>query len=137
MDTFSKEKRSEIMSHIRSENTGVEMIVFTYLRKEKIYFQKHYKKVYGSPDIALPRKKKAIFIDGDFWHGRDFKRFQSNRDPNDYWIQKIKTNILRDKKQRLALRKSGWSVLKVWESEIKRKTSRQNQLERIKLFLKN
>ena len=65
-DKFLKEKRSLIMSKIRSKNTKIEVNVFRELRKRGIYFQKHYKGTIGNPDIALPRKKKAIFIDGDF-----------------------------------------------------------------------
>ncbi|RZD19594.1 MAG: hypothetical protein EVG15_00760 [Candidatus Acididesulfobacter diazotrophicus] len=76
MDKFTKEKRSEIMSNIRSQNTKVEILVFRELRKRKIYFQKHYKKAIGNPDIALPRKKKAVFIDGDFWHGYQFSKLK-------------------------------------------------------------
>ena len=53
------------MSKIRSKNTKIENLVFKELRKRKIYFQRHYKKCAGSPDIALPKKKIAIFIDGD------------------------------------------------------------------------
>lgn len=65
-DMFSAQKRSEIMSRIRSKGTEAERITFKYLRQNKIYFQKHYARVAGKPDIALPRKKKAFFIDGDF-----------------------------------------------------------------------
>ncbi len=134
-DVFTKEKRSEIMSRIRSKNTEAEKIVFSFLRKNKIYFQKHYKRIPGSPDIASPRKKKAVFIDGDFWHGRDFERVKKNRDADDYWVKKIGDNIERDKKQRAAIKEEGWAVLKIWESNLKRKSSRAEQLEKIKNFL--
>ncbi|HUN54438.1 MAG TPA: very short patch repair endonuclease [Smithella sp.] len=134
-DIFSKEKRSEIMSRIRSKNTEAEKIVFTFLRKEGIYFQKHYRKISGSPDIALPRKKRAVFIDGDFWHGRNFERIKKGWDENDYWFKKIGSNIKRDRKQRRAMKKEGWVVLKIWESNLKRKSSRPKQLEKIKNFL--
>ncbi len=67
-DVFSKAKRSEIMSRIRAKDTRIEKTVFSYLRKKKIYFQKHYSKVAGNPDIALPAEKIAVFINGDFWH---------------------------------------------------------------------
>ncbi len=70
---FSSQKRSEIMSHIRSKNTEAERITFRYLRRNKIYFQKHYTRTAGKPDIALPRRKKEVFIDGDFWHGRELR----------------------------------------------------------------
>jgi DNA mismatch endonuclease (patch repair protein) len=116
-DVFSKEKRSEIMSKIRSKNTKAEVLVFKELRKRGIYFQKHYKRAPGSPDIALPRKKIAIFIDGDFWHGYRFSR-EKSRLPKKYWRAKIEGNIKRDKKNRLLLRKAGWKVLRVWEHEV-------------------
>jgi DNA mismatch endonuclease (patch repair protein) len=93
------------------------LIVFKELRKRKIYFQKYYRKAKGNPDIALPRKKIAIFIDGDFWHGYRFSQLKK-RLPKKYWIPKIEKNIERDKKNRAALKKEGWKVLRVWEHEI-------------------
>lgn len=117
MDVFTKKKRSEIMSKIRSKNTKAELVVFRELRKRKIYFQKHYKKAAGSPDIAIPRKKIAIFIDGDFWHGRNFRRDKS-RLPKKYWRNKIEMNIARDKKNRATLEKQGWKILRIWEGDI-------------------
>lgn len=105
------------MSKIRSKNTKAEILVFKELRKRKIYFQKHYKKCVGCPDIAIPRKKIAIFIDGDFWHGRNFKE-NAKRLPRKYWRSKIKSNISRDKKNKLKLKKRGWKIFRVWESDI-------------------
>jgi DNA mismatch endonuclease (patch repair protein) len=135
VDMFTRKKRSEIMSHIRSKNTEIEKIVFFFLRSRGVHFQKHYKKIAGSPDIALPKKKKAVFIDGDFWHGRDFERVKIGKKGSDYWVKKIKSNMERDKKQRVAIRKAGWSILKTWGSDIKRKSTRQKQLQKIESFL--
>ena len=132
-DIFTKEKRSEVMSKIRSKNTTVERVVFSFLRKEKIYFQRHYDRVVGCPDVALPSKKVAIFLDGDFWHGRN----AATRLPklNEWWRAKIERNMKRDKASRAALRKAGWSVLKVWEGELMRKRTREKWLEKIRLHL--
>lgn len=105
------------MSKIRSKNTKAELVVFRELRKRKIYFQKHYKKCVGCPDIAIPSKKIAIFIDGDFWHGRNFSK-NKRRLPKKYWQSKIKANITRDKRNRAKLKREGWQILKIWESEI-------------------
>ncbi len=107
------------MSKIRSKNTKAELVVFRELKKRKIYFQKHYKKVPGSPDIAIPSRKIAIFIDGDFWHGRNFIK-DKNRLPKKYWLRKIEGNIARDKRNRTKLRKQGWKILKIWESKIRK-----------------
>lgn len=117
-DIFSKEKRSEIMSKIRSQNTKVEIRVFRELRRRKIYFQKHYRRAVGNPDIAIPMKKKAVFIDGDFWHGYGFGKTRERLPA--YWIEKIENNIRRDKKCRRLLKKEGWEVLRVWEHEIEK-----------------
>ncbi len=136
-DMFTPQKRSEIMSRIRSKNTEAERITFKYLRQNKVYFQKHYKKVLGKPDIALPRRKKAVFIDGDFWHGRDYERIKRSRPADDYWPAKIAENIARDRKSRAALAEEGWSLLAVWESDIKRKRTRDSQLNAIKEFLQS
>ena len=83
-NVFTPKKRSEIMSKIRSKNNKAEILVFKELQRRKVYFQKHYKRAVGSPDIALPRKKKAVFIDGDFWHGYQFSK-QKERLPKKYW----------------------------------------------------
>lgn len=134
-DVFTKKKRSEIMSLIRAKNTQAERLVFSYLRSKKIYFKKHYKGVPGCPDIALPKKKKAVFIDGDFWHGRDFDRIRRGKKSDNYWVKKIRSNMDRDKKQRAALRRSGWSIIKIWESELKRTKTKPSRLLRIEKFL--
>jgi len=105
------------MSSIRSKNTKAESIIFKELRKQKVYFQKHYKRAIGNPDIAIPRKKRAVFIDGDFWHGYQFSKLRK-RLPEKYWLAKIERNMKRDKSGRAKLRKEGWKVLRVWEHDI-------------------
>lgn len=122
------------MSKIRGKNTKAELITFRWLRKEGIYFQKHYKRAPGSPDIALPRKKKAVFIDGDFWHGRTINKVME-RGPDDYWTKKIQRNMERDKEQEAALRAAGWEILRIWEKEILLKQTREEALSRVKIFL--
>lgn len=123
------------MSLIRAKNTQAERLVFSHLRSKKIYFQKHYKGAPGCPDIALPKKKKAVFIDGDFWHGRDFDRIRRGKKPDDYWVKKIQSNMDRDRKQRAVLRRSGWSIIRIWESELKRLKTRPSRLVKIEKFL--
>jgi len=121
------------MSRIRSKNTKIELMVFKDLRKRKIYFQKHYSKAPGNPDVALPQKKKAIFINSDFWHGYRFKKWQ-NKIPREYWQDKIKKNIKRDKRNIRKLKNDGWKILIVWEHELKKKP--EKSLNRIAEFLR-
>lgn len=134
MDVFTQKKRSEIMSKIRAKNTKVEVLVFRELKKRGVYFQKHYRKIKGSPDIALPRAKKAVFIDGDFWHGYKFK-IQKQRLPKKYWADKIKNNIMRDKRINRELKKSGWRVMRVWEHEVVAKP--KQAIDKIRNFLQD
>lgn len=122
------------MSKIRSKDTVIEKIVFRELRKNGIYFQKHYKKAFGNPDIALPKRKIAIFIDGDFWHGYNFAKTKK-RLPKKYWLAKIERNIKRDKVNRAKLRKDGWKILRVWEHEIEKNL--EKIILRILHFIKN
>lgn len=121
------------MSNIRSKNTTTEKAVFSALRKRGIYFQKHYKKALGNPDIALPRKKIAIFIDGDFWHGYQHA-VQKQRLPRKYWLKKIGDNIKRDRKNRAKLKRDGWKVLRIWEHEIKKDP--EKAIQKVIKFLK-
>ncbi len=134
-DMFSPSKRSEIMSRIRSKDTAAELMVFRFLRNDKVHFQKHYKRVPGSPDIALPRKKRAVFIDGDFWHGRTYERVLAKYGPDNYWSKKIARNMERDEAQRLELKRLGWHIVAVWESDLMRKRTQADTLEFVRHFL--
>lgn len=119
------------MSRIRSKNTALEKRVFSRLRSQSIYFQKHYKGIAGNPDIALPRKKKAVFIDGDFWHGYKFDSFRK-RLP-EFWENKIENNIKRDKRNRTELKQADWKVLRIWEHDVEKNFD--STIEKIERFL--
>lgn len=122
-DFLSKEKRSELMSKIKSKNTQLEISFLKFISAE-LYplgyrYRKHYRKAYGNPDVVFVKQKVAIFIDSEFWHGYDFKK---NKEAlkTDFWVTKIEKNIARDKKVNLILKREGWKVLRFWERQIKR-----------------
>jgi DNA mismatch endonuclease (patch repair protein) len=122
-DIFSKEKRSEVMSLIRSKNTKPE-IALRKLLSSSLYpkgyrYRIHTKGIPGKPDIAFVSKKIAIFVDGDFWHGYDFEKTKL-RLSQEYWLPKIERNIQRDKEVNQKLRKLGWKVLRFWEHDIQK-----------------
>lgn len=133
-DKFSKEKRSWIMSRIRGKGTRIEREVFKALRKRGIYFQKNYQRALGTPDLALPRKKKAVFIDGDFWHGYRY-RVLKKKLPDKFWREKIERNIKRDRRYGIRLKKDGWKVLRIWEHELNK--GFEGAIDRIAVFLKS
>lgn len=75
----------------------------------------------GCPDVVFERARVAVFVDGDFWHGRKLEEriAKLSRGHNsDYWIRKIRTNVARDRRVRRQLRTLGWRVIRIWESEI-------------------
>jgi DNA mismatch endonuclease (patch repair protein) len=117
-DIFTKEKRSWVMSRIRSRDTKIEKFVEAHLKKNKIKFKKNFK-IIGSPDFAIPNKEIAIFIDGDFWHGYDYKKRRHNLP--EYWKEKIQKNMNRDKKVNKELKILGWKVIRIWEHQIEKK----------------
>jgi len=120
-DVFTKAKRSEIMSRIRSKNTKLEINFFEVLSarlyRQGIRYRKHYKKLKGCPDIAFVADKVAVFLDGEFWHGYSFKERKKTL-PKKYWIDKIRSNIGRDRRTNAWLKRNGWKVLRFWEHEL-------------------
>ncbi len=136
-DVFTKKKRSEIMSRIRSKDTKLETdffkLVSRILYPKGLRYRKHYKKLTGRPDIVFVSRKIAVFIDGDFWHGYNFGKIK-NRLPKKYWRAKIKNNIKRDRKITKTLKKDGWVVIRIWEHEVKKQPAKA--LNRIVYALK-
>ena len=118
-DIFSKKKRSQIMSAVKSKNTKLEKTVISALKKEGLKFKTYYVGVIGKPDIAIPSIKKAVFIDSDFWHGWHYAKWAHKLTSN-FWTTKIESNRKRDIKVNRVLRKNGWKVLRVWEHQIKK-----------------
>ena len=116
---ITKKKRSRIMSRIRSKNTSLEISFKKLLDKNKLSGYKMHPKVLGNPDFVFPKKKLVIFIDGDFWHGYNWKKLHKVP-PKKYWQAKISRTIARDKKYTMQLKKAGWKALRFWEHEIKK-----------------
>jgi len=112
-------ERSNLMRKIKSNKTSPEILLQRGLKKEGFKFKKNYHKLAGKPDIVLLDNKIAIFVDGEFWHGYNWKtkkrKLKANRS---YWIPKIERNILRDRKNTRILKKEGWKVLRFWQQQI-------------------
>lgn len=117
MDKLTPAQRSYNMAQIKSKNTKPETIIFKMLKVTGVKFRKHYS-ISGKPDIAFPKMKLAVFIDGEFWHGKDFNEWRENVSP--FWLNKIGKNILRDKKNFKLLKKEGWTILRLWGRDIVR-----------------
>ena len=116
-DVFSKKKRSWIMSRIRSENTSIDRRMSDMLSEARLKFVM-YPDLYGKPDFQVG-KRILVFCDGDFWHG--YRYAEKKRPAKKYWREKIEGNMKRDRHVSRRLRRDGWSVLRIWEHDIKRK----------------
>ena len=119
-DIFTKSKRSEVMSKIRSQNTKLELRMKEALKNHGIRF-KFQPKLFGRPDFLIG-KNLVVFLDSAFWHGKNWpklKRQLSKGKHGDYWVNHIAKNRERDRKVTAELRKQGFSVLRIWDDEIK------------------
>lgn len=119
-DTFSKEKRHEVMSKIRGKDTKIEVQVRHWLYHHGIRYRKNCKDIAGKPDIAIKKYKIAIFVHGCFWHGHEnCKFFRLPKSNLEYWEVKLEKNIARDRTNIEALKSKGWHVSIVWECQVK------------------
>lgn len=120
MNEFKTTKgRSKIMAHIHSENTKPEVVLRRALWSKGIHYRKNYKKLVGKPDIAITKYKIAVFIDGEFWHGYNWKTKRDKiRRNRSYWVKKIEGNMKRDQKVNEDLRKQGWVILRFWSNMV-------------------
>ena len=107
------------MSKVSLRGGKAETLLAKFLWNRGYRYRKNYKKLPGSPDIAILRYHIAVFIDGEFWHGKDWnirkERLKSNRD---YWIAKIEENIARDSRNDILLHQMGWTPIHFWEKDV-------------------
>jgi len=140
-DKFSKEKRSDIMSKITGKETKPEILVRRFLFAAGFRFRKNVVNLLGKPDIVLSKYNTIIFVHGCFWHGHTCKRGKLPESNHEFWKQKIEKNIERDKQIIAQLEKDGWTVIIIWQCEIRNKEKcnmRLNELiDELKIDIKN
>lgn len=123
MDKHTKEQRSRNMKAIKNKDTKPEIILRKELWKNGYRYRKNYKELPGKPDIVFIKKKVAVFIDGEFWHGYNWEETKKKLDTNrEFWIKKIEDNIKRDKKTDKVLSDSGWTVMRIWSEDVLKNT---------------
>lgn len=121
MDNHTPEQRKKNMQAIKSKDTEIEIILRKALWSRGYRYRKNYKKLIGKPDIVLTKYKIVIFCDSEFWHGKNYKESTDRIGTNsDYWKQKIKRNMERDREVNAKLAEEGWTVLRFWEKEIRK-----------------
>lgn len=110
---------SKRMSKVHLKRGKAEMMLAKALWHKGYRYRLNYKKLPGSPDIAITKYRVAVFVDGEFWHGQNWQerktRLRSNRE---YWIEKIEENITRDARNDDLLAYQGWAIVHLWEKDV-------------------
>jgi DNA mismatch endonuclease (patch repair protein) len=129
---------SRIMSAIHTRDTMPEMLLRRELHRRGLRYRVR-TGIFGHPDIVFPTPKLVVFVDGDYWHGntwrirgaKSLEEYLSGHANSDFWLKKIRTNIARDKSVTEQLTAAGWTVIRLWESQIVADlTSQADQIER-------
>ncbi len=118
-DVFDKAKRSEIMKKVRSKNNkSTELKLMQIFKDNNIHGWRRNYKVKGHPDFVFLDKKIAIFVDGCFWHGHNCRNTKPKTN-QEYWDKKRERNIKHDKEITEYFENRGWTVIRIWECELK------------------
>jgi DNA mismatch endonuclease (patch repair protein) len=119
-DIYTKEKRSEIMSRVRSRDTRPEGIVRSVIHRLGLRFRLAVGDLPGRPDVVLRRLKTVVFVNGCYWHGHDCSKGRSKAKTNvAFWAKKISDNVARDRRTFSRIKDQGWRILVVWECQTK------------------
>jgi DNA mismatch endonuclease (patch repair protein) len=122
----SSEAASRAKRRNRSRDTAPELLLRRNLWRLGLRYRKNATDLPGKPDIIFRRARVVVFCDGDFWHGRNWKRLQEKLKAaanSAYWLPKIARNRQRDVEQTAALKGQGWLVIRLWEGDVKRDPS--------------
>lgn len=120
-DVFDDNKRSDIMSRVRSKNNkSTELKLIQIFKENGIIGWKRSYPVKGHPDFVFLDKKIAIFVDGCFWHGHNCRNTRPS-DNAEYWAKKRERNIKHDKEITALFERRDWTVIRIWECELKKK----------------
>jgi DNA mismatch endonuclease (patch repair protein) len=105
----------------RSSDTAHERLLRARLWRRGVRYRKNVRSLPGKPDIVISTARVVVFCDGDFWHGRDWQQLSRKLRAGtnaSYWIPKIKSNRDRDRRNNRLLERKGWTVIRLWETEI-------------------
>lgn len=122
-DAFSPSSASasETKRRNRKRDTKAELALFGALNVLRLRYLRHVEELPGCPDVVFAKERVVVFCDGDFWHGRDWpaRRETLSRGSNaEYWTTKIGRNRERDWEQSRALMQDGWTILRLWETDV-------------------
>ncbi|SFN63100.1 T/G mismatch-specific endonuclease [Izhakiella capsodis] len=118
-DVHSAEIRSKNMRAIGTRDTAIERRIAVLLGELGIDFSVQDASLPGRPDFVLSQFEAVIFTNGCFWHKHPCPLFRVPATRREFWLKKIDANVMRDRRDHLALSKLGWRVLVVWECALR------------------
>lgn len=122
-DIFDKQQRSKIMQQVKSHgNKSTEIKLISVFKENDISGWRRNYAVKGHPDFVFLKKKIAVFVDGCFWHGHDCRNTTPS-DNKDYWDKKRERNVRHDREVTALFEARGWTVIRIWECELKKKNA--------------
>lgn len=121
---------SRIMASIPNRDTGPELLLRRELHRRGLRYRLK-TRLYGNPDVVFPTPRVVVFVDGDYWHGNTWRlrghasleAYFSTVTNGDFWKQKITRNVARDRAVTERLTSDGWTVLRLWESQVNAATA--------------
>ena len=120
----TKEQISYNMQQVKNKDSKIEVLLRKELWSRGLRYRKNVNRIYGKPDIVFIGKKIAVFCDSEFWHGYNWEERKNDfKSHQEFWIPKIERNIERDAEVTKKLVSDGWTVLRFWGNDIKKKTS--------------
>jgi DNA mismatch endonuclease (patch repair protein) len=136
-DVLTPEQRSYNMSRIRSAHTAPELRVRKVLHGMGLRYRLHGKGLPGKPDLVFAGARAVLFVHGCFWHMHRCKRGKPVPATNkNFWAEKRRSNVERDRRNRAALKKDGWRVLEIWECHTRREEHMRKRLDPLIRLLK-
>jgi len=109
------------MQAVKATGSKIELALAKELWRRGHRYRKNDKTVFGKPDLTFKKIKLAIFVDSEFWHGKDWETKKHEHKSNiDFWHKKIQRNIDRDKEVNEKLTLKGWRILRFWGKDIKK-----------------
>jgi DNA mismatch endonuclease Vsr len=121
VDRLTKEQRRKNMQAVKSSGSKIETVLAKLLYSKGYRYRKNDKTVFGKPDLTFKKLKIAVFVDSEFWHGKNWdERKNDHKSNREFWHKKIERNIERDKEVNNILSEKGWIILRFWGSDIKK-----------------
>jgi len=121
MDKLTKDQRRKNMQAVKSKGSKIELAFGKEMWNRGFRYRKNDKSVFGKPDFTLKKFKIAVFIDSEFWHGKNWEiRKYDHKTNQEFWINKIERNIQRDMEVNEYLLKNGWKVIRFWGKDIEK-----------------